>query len=58
VAVSGTKYYEQVQRDYAEKAYEELSTYQIIDISADPPRLSYRAFDFDHNLRDSFVIEK
>lgn len=58
VTVSGTKYYEQEQHDYAEVAFPEVSTYQVIDVSTNPDRLTYKAYDFDHVLRDEFVIEK
>ena len=56
VTVSGTKYYEQEQHDYAEVAFPEVSTYQVIDVT--PSRFSYKAYDYDHQLRDEFSIEK
>lgn len=58
VTVSGTKYYEQENHDYAEVAFPEVSTYQVIEIGMNPDRLTYKAFDFDHELRDEFTITK
>jgi hypothetical protein len=58
VSVSGTKFYDQIDRDYSEVAFPNVMTYQIIDITTDPDRLSYRAFDGDETIRDEFVIEK
>ena len=56
VTVSGTKYYEQEQHDYAEVAFPNTSTYQVIEVNDNI--LSYKAFDFDHKLRDEFTIQK
>ena len=58
VSVSGTKYYEQQARDYAEVAFTKTSTYQVIDVSTAPDRLSYRCLDFDGKVRDEVQIEK
>lgn len=58
VSVSGTKFYDQIDRDYSEVAFPNVMTYQLIDITTDPDRLSYRAFDGDETVRDEFVIEK
>ncbi len=58
VSVSGTKYYKQEPHDYAEVQFADTSTYQTIDISTNPDRLTYRAHDFDGNIKDEFVIEK
>jgi len=58
VSVSGTKFYDQVDRDYSEVAFPNVMTYQTIGIATNPDRLSYRAFDGDGNVRDEFVIEK
>lgn len=58
VSVSGTKMYEQVQRDYIEKGMTNLSTYQVLDIQISGNRLVYRAYDTDGKLCDEFVIEK
>jgi hypothetical protein len=56
VTVSGTKYYEQEQHDYAEVAFPDTSTYQVIEVNDNT--LSYKAFDYDHKLRDEFTIQK
>jgi acid phosphatase type 7 len=56
VATAGTKYYDMAPRDYAETAYEELSTYQVIDIAG--KSLHYRAFDLAGKAVDEFRIEK
>jgi hypothetical protein len=58
VSVSGTKFYDQVDRDYSEVAFPRVMTYQTIDIATDPDHLTYRAFDGDGTIRDEFVIEK
>ncbi len=58
VSVSGTKFYDQVDRDYSEVAFPDVMTYQVIDISMDPDRFTYRAFDGEGEVRDEFVIEK
>lgn len=58
VSVSGTKYYEQLQHDYAEVAFDKVSTYQTIDITTNPDKLVYRCIDFDGKVRDEVVIEK
>ncbi|NUM53865.1 MAG: metallophosphoesterase family protein [Candidatus Hydrogenedentes bacterium] len=58
VSVSGTKYYEQEQHDYAEVAFEKVSTYQTIGITTNPDKLVYRCIDFGGKVRDEVVIEK
>ncbi len=58
MTVAGTKYYEQLDSEFAATSFEEVSTYQIIDITTDPDRLVYRAYDFDGTVRDEFTIEK
>ncbi len=59
VSVSGTKYYEVGQFDYAEKIIGHLSTYQVIDIQTSPEnKLTYRAFDIEGTVRDEFTIVK
>ncbi len=58
VSVSGTKFYEQVEHDYAEVAFPNVMTYQTIDIATNPDRLTYRAYDTDGNLKDEVTIEK
>ncbi len=57
VSVAGNKYYDQEDHDYAEVAFTEVSTYQIIDILTEPDRLEYRAYDNAGQLRDEFTIE-
>jgi len=58
VSVSGTKYYEQEQHDYAEIAFAKTSTFQTIDITTNPNKLVYRCIDFDGKIRDEVIIEK
>lgn len=58
VSVSGTKYYEQEERDYTEAGFEETSTYQVLDIETGPDRLTYRAYDLEGTVRDEVIIEK
>ena len=58
VSVSGTKYYEQESHEYAAVAFANVSTYQLINISTNPDRLSYRAYDKDAALKDEVIIEK
>lgn len=59
ISVSGTKYYDQDQHDYAEVQFANTSTYQIIDIATTPKNtLTYRAYDLDGTVKDEFHIEK
>lgn len=58
IAVSGTKFYDQPQRDYTEVGFTRVSTYQVLDIQIEGHRLVYRAYDVDGKVRDEFVIEK
>lgn len=58
VSVSGTKLYKLADRPYSDVAYEHLSTYQIINLQLNPPRLVYRSFDVDGNMKDEVIIEK
>ena len=58
VSIAGDKYYEQEPWDYTEVGFTEISTYQVIDISTNPDRLSYRAYDIEGNVRDEFVLTK
>ena len=58
VSVSGTKYYTQTQHDYAEVAFTNTSTYQVIEIAANPDRLTYRAYDIQGNIKDDVTIQK
>ena len=58
VSVSGTKFYEQGQNDYAEVGLTNISLYHTLDIQIAGDRLVYRAFDVDGNLKDNFTIEK
>jgi 3',5'-cyclic AMP phosphodiesterase CpdA len=58
VSVSGTKMYDQADRDYTEFGMTNVATYQVLDIQISGDRLIYRAYDLDGNLRDEIVIEK
>lgn len=58
VSVSGTKYYEQEQHDYAEVAFAKTSTFQTIDITTNPDKLVYRCIDFDGKIHDEVTIVK
>ena len=58
ISVSGTKYYDQEDHDYAEVAFTETSTYQILTVETNPARLTYRAYDDTGAVRDELVIEK
>jgi hypothetical protein len=58
LSVSGTKYYDPRQNDYAEVGFAKLSTYQVLDIQVDGNRLVYRAHDIHGKVCDEFVIEK
>ena len=58
VSVSGTKYYQQKDRDYTEFGMTNVSTYQVLDISISENQLVYRAYDFEGKLRDELIIEK
>ena len=58
VSVSGTKYYEQAERDYTHTGLTKVSTYQVFGHQNQwqPPLLP--AQDIDGNVRDEFIIEK
>ena len=56
VSLSGDKYYEQETGDYAAVAYENLSTYQIIDVEDN--RMIYRAYDPEGKIVDELTFEK
>ncbi len=58
VAVSGDKFVDQAHRDYIEVGYTGLSTYQTIEIKAQPPRLVYRAWTEAGAVVDEMTIEK
>jgi hypothetical protein len=58
VSVSGTKMYQQDQRDYTEIGFTNTATYQVLDIQISGDRLVYRAVDIDGKVRDELVIEK
>jgi len=58
VAVSGDKFVDQAHRDYIEVGYTGLSTYQTIEIKAQPPRLVYRAWTEAGAIVDEMTIEK
>jgi len=58
ISVSGTKLYELSQEDYTAVGFDDVATYQVIDIETNPDRLSYRAYDTAGALRDELVIEK
>ncbi|HOZ45821.1 MAG TPA: metallophosphoesterase family protein [Candidatus Hydrogenedentes bacterium] len=59
VAVSGSKYYPQEDRDYTAVGLEDTSTYQIIDIQTEPTdTLTYRAYNQMGRVIDEVVIEK
>lgn len=58
VSVSGTKFYEQEPHDYSAVQFVETPTYQVIDISTNPDRLTYRAYDLQDNLKDEVIVEK
>jgi hypothetical protein len=58
VSVSGTKMYEQADREYTEFGMTNTATYQVLDIQISGDRLVYRAYDIDGELKDEFVIEK
>jgi 3',5'-cyclic AMP phosphodiesterase CpdA len=58
IAVSGDKYVDQARRDYMEVGRRGVSTYQTVDIDAEPDRLTYRAWTEDGRIIDQFRIEK
>jgi hypothetical protein len=58
VSVSGIKMYEQGLRDYTERGFTNIATYQTLDIQISGNRLVYRAYDIDGNLKDEVIIEK
>jgi acid phosphatase type 7 len=58
VSVSGTKMYDQADREYTEFGMTQVATYQTLDIQISGDRLVYRSYDIDGNLRDELVIQK
>jgi acid phosphatase type 7 len=58
VSVSGTKMYDQDQRDYTAFGMTNVATYQVLDIQISGDRLVYRAYDIDGHLKDELIIEK
>lgn len=58
IAVSGTRLYDQEPQDYAEVAFQDIVTYQTIDIATNPNRLTYAAWDGEGVEKDRLVIEK
>ncbi len=58
VTVSGTKYYDQAERDTTAFGMVNTSTYQVLDIKIEGNRLTYKAYDLEGKVRDEFVIEK
>ena len=58
VAVSGDKYCDQRDSDYAEVGFTGVSTYQTIDVHPRENRLVYKSFDVNRREWDGFTIEK
>lgn len=56
MAVSGTKFYEQELPEVAAIGFEDLQTYQMIDIAG--RRLTYRAYDAGGQVVDELIIRK
>ena len=44
--------------DYTEFGMTNVSTYQVLDISIEGKKLTYKAYDIKGDVRDEFVIEK
>lgn len=58
VSNSGSKMYDSVTHDYSAMTINRTSMFQVIDVSINPHRLTYRAYDADGNKLDEFVKEK
>lgn len=62
VSVSGTKMYEQAQRDYTEVGFVQTQVYSVIDLlpadSKVNDRLVFKTYDLEGNVKDQFAIEK
>jgi hypothetical protein len=58
VSVSGTKFYKQEPHDYAAVEFVKVPTYQVLDITVNPDRLTYRSYDMQDNVKDEVIIEK
>lgn len=58
VSVSGTKMYDQGDREYEAFGMTNVATYQTLDIRISGDRLVYRSYDTDGGLRDELIIEK
>ncbi len=58
VAVSGTKFYTQVDRPETARGFTRVSTWQVLDLEIQDHSLLYRAYDRYGRLRDAFAIDK
>ncbi len=58
VSVSGTKMYDQGDREYEAFGMTNVATYQTMDIQISGDRMVYRSYDTDGALRDELIIEK
>jgi hypothetical protein len=58
IAVSGDKFVDQPARDYIERGFTRVPTYQTIDVNAQLNQLSYRAWTEDGKIVDQFTIDK
>ncbi len=59
VSMSGLKMYSQGENQpYRQVGFTRVPTFQVIDVTTDPARLEYRAYDHSGEIRDEFTIEK
>jgi hypothetical protein len=58
VSVSGTKMYPQASRPETVVGFTDVATWQVLDLSIQGDRLTYRSYDYDGGQRDTFVIDK
>ena len=58
VSVSGTKFYSQAVRPETAVGFTNVATWQVLDVEIEGDRLTYRAYDRQGRIRDSFVIDK
>jgi len=58
VSVSGTKFYNQGDFDYTEFGMTNTSTFQVLDLTIDGNKLTYKSYDIEGDVKDKFIIQK
>ncbi|RJP32290.1 MAG: metallophosphoesterase family protein [Candidatus Omnitrophota bacterium] len=58
VSVSGTKMYEQAERDYTAVGFVDTSVYQLLNIHVSDNHLHYQTYDINGKKHDDLIIHK